>query len=607
MDRKSFLILLVSFGLLMAWYPLVNKLFPPLPAPEGTNAVTQAPRDIDTNKSGASQPVPATPSPAPPVTPLDTSKIIRPEVAEETVTVTNENARYTFTTHGGGLKLIELIKYPATISCDRKQTTNRNRLATLNDRAGRPAMAFVGGEALEGDGLFKLTVMPFGLRAEKALSNGLHVIKDFALSTNYLVKATNRIENRSSQPVPLPPHECIVGTATPMGNRDESMMMGVQWYNGKKAEDAVASSAGCFSGRPQTEYMGGSSNVFWAAAFNQFFAIVGVPAQPAARLRAHKVNFPPPSKEELDADSKTWAQPFGYQVSFVYSGTTLAPNQSLEHSFDLYAGPKEYYALSLLGRNLDLVMRFGVFGFFAKGLLLSLKGLFAITHNYGAAIIVITILIKLFFWPLTNASTKSMKRMAALQPQMKALQEKYKDDPRKMNMKLMEFMKENRVSPLGGCLPMVLQIPVFIGFYQMLQSAIELRGAGFLWACDLSQPDTVFVIPGLGFIPFFGIPGSGLPINPLPLMMGVTMLWQARLTPPSPGMDPVQQSIMKYMPLMFMVFLYNFSAGLTLYWTVQNLLTILQMKVTKATDPKKQPAARPASPTVLAPKKKRQP
>src|SRR5512140_494403 len=167
-----------------------------------------------------------------------------------------------------------------------------------------------------------------------------------------------------------------------------------------------------------------------------------------------------------------------------------------------------------------------------------------------------------------------MKRMQALQPQMKAIQEKYKDDPVTMNKKTMEFMKEHKVSPLGGCLPMLLQIPVFFGFYRMLQSAIELRGAHFLWAQDLSTSDTVWTIPGVEF-----------PINPLPLLMGATMLWQARMTPPSPGMDPVQQKIMKYMPLMFMVFLYNFSAGLTLYWTVQNLLTILQTKLTRtATD-----------------------
>jgi YidC/Oxa1 family membrane protein insertase len=162
-----------------------------------------------------------------------------------------------------------------------------------------------------------------------------------------------------------------------------------------------------------------------------------------------------------------------------------------------------------------------------------------------------------------------MKRMAALQPQMKAIQDKYKDEPAKMNQKVMEFMKENKVSPLGGCLPMVIQIPVFFGFYKMIQTAIELRGASFLWATDLSQADTVAHV-------------AGFPINPLPLVMGVTMLWQARLTPPSPGMDPMQQKIMKYMPLMFMVFLYNMSAGLTLYWTVQNLLTIAQMQLTKA-------------------------
>jgi YidC/Oxa1 family membrane protein insertase len=174
---------------------------------------------------------------------------------------------------------------------------------------------------------------------------------------------------------------------------------------------------------------------------------------------------------------------------------------------------------------------------------------------------------------------------------MKAIQEKFKDDPAKMNKKVMEFMKENKVSPLGGCLPLLLQIPVFIGFFQMVQSAIELRGAAFLWVWDLSRPDTIFVIPGLDFN-----------VNPLPLLMGGTMLWQASLTPPSPGMDPTQQKIMKYMPLIFLFMLYNYSAGLTLYWTVQNLLSIAQMKLTKAADGKTAPAAPAVS---VAPKKKK--
>jgi YidC/Oxa1 family membrane protein insertase len=200
---------------------------------------------------------------------------------------------------------------------------------------------------------------------------------------------------------------------------------------------------------------------------------------------------------------------------------------------------------------------------------------------------VITAIIKLLFWPLTQASTRSMKRMSALQPQMKALQEKYKEDPQKMNKKLMEFMRENKVSPLGGCLPILLQLPVFFGFYTMLQSAIELRGASFLWTSDLSQPDTLFMIPVIG-----------IPFNLWPILMGAAQLWQTSMTPPSPGMDPAQQKIMKYMPLMFVFILYNFSAGLALYWTVQNLLSIVQMKLIKnePTGAKPGAGATPAKP-----------
>jgi YidC/Oxa1 family membrane protein insertase len=132
---------------------------------------------------------------------------------------------------------------------------------------------------------------------------------------------------------------------------------------------------------------------------------------------------------------------------------------------------------------------------------------------------------------------------------------------------------------------MLLQIPVFFGFYRMILSATELRGAPFLWACDLSKPDTIFVIPGLDF-----------PVNPLPRLMGATMLWQASLTPPSPGMDPMQQKMMKYMPLLFLFILYNFSAGLTLYWTVQNLLTIAQTKLTKTAPATNAQALAPGKP-----------
>ncbi len=599
MDRKSFIVLSVSFVLLMLWYPLTNWLFPPIPISRGTNGVATA-----TGRIAATNGAPAVKmeTPVPPPAEIDTRLVaLTPGVPEETLAIENDNARYTFSSYGGGLKLVELKRFPASVDCNAKTKPGANVLATLNSPAPVPVMSVLGVDGLDGQGVFRMTRTASGLRAEKSFTNGLSLVKEYQLSTNYLLKTAVRFENTSRQPIALPAQEWVVGTATPIGLRDESLYLGFQWYNGTRTEDLNESwfanrTLGCFPGSPRTEFDAGASNVFWAAVHNQFFAVVAVPAEPAPRIVARHVNLPAPTKEELAADSKILAQPYGFQTGFLYPGALLQPGQRLERAFDIYAGPKEYNTLARLGHNLDLVMKFGFFGFFAKGLLLSMNGLHALGLAYGAAIVVITVIIKLLFWPLTKASTRSMKRMSALQPQMKALQEKYKDDPRKMNQKLMEFMKENRVSPLGGCLPMLLQIPVFIGFYTMLQSAIELRGAGFLWACDLSRGDTIGMIPGLNF-----------PINPMPLLMGATMLWQARLTPPSPGMDPVQQKIMKYMPLMMMVFLYNFSAGLTLYWTVQNLLTIAQMKLTKSTDPVVKAGGKPlvSAPKGSVPKRKK--
>jgi YidC/Oxa1 family membrane protein insertase len=246
---------------------------------------------------------------------------------------------------------------------------------------------------------------------------------------------------------------------------------------------------------------------------------------------------------------------------------------------------------SALNNNIDAIMGYGgFFGFFSKALLLSMNTLHQAFHlQYGWVIILITVIIKVVFWPLTQASTRSAKRMQMLQPQIKAMQEKYKDDPVKAQRKMMEFWKEHKINPMSGCLPTLIQMPVFFGFFAMVRSAIELRGASFLWVGDLSSPDTLFIIPGINF-----------PLNLLPLIMGATMLWQAHLTPPSPGMDQAQAKLMRYMPLMFLVFLYNYSAGLTLYWTVQNLLSIVQTKLIRT-----RLDAQPVKAPVLTPQPKK--
>jgi YidC/Oxa1 family membrane protein insertase len=571
MDRKSIIILFLSFLLLLIWFPMMEHFYPRRPAPRATNDVETVTEPLRPPVTRDVSPELRAPAQPPRTRPGD-------EIPEQLVVLESESAIYTFTSHGGGVKLVEIKGHPESIDCSRPVPGER-RLAGLNRKAPAPALSLHGGEAIQGDGIFQLRRHgPNTVIAEKTLENGLYLRKEFHLGTNFLFNTRVLLENRSREPMALPAQEWVVGTATPLGYHEEAHVMGVFWYDGARDQHITDSwfqnrTLGCFPGTPRAVYQAGNGDVHWAAVHNQFFTMAVIPAQPAQQIVSRKIPLPPPDPEILQADRGALRNPTGFQTSMVYPAAILAANQSIEREYTVYAGPKEYKELSRLGarmeNELDRVMDFtGFFGFFAKALLLSMNGLNALGLSYGLSIIGITVIIKLLFWPLTNASTRSMKRMAALQPQMKALQEKYKEDPKKMNQKLMEFMKENKVSPLGGCLPMLLQIPVFIGFYKMLQSAIELRGESFLWACDLSQADTVFRL-------------GGFPFNPLPLIMGVTMLWQARMTPISPSMDPMQQKLMRYMPLMFVGFLYNMSAGLTLYWTVQNLLTIVQMKLTK--------------------------
>ena len=605
MDRKSIIVLSVCFVLFVLWAQLTPRFYPPKLISR-TNTIASA-----TN-------VAASPNTATSLEAANQAPWIAPKsgAPEELVVVANDLARYTFTSHGGGLKLVELLKYPESVSKASKASTVARRVATLNAQAQQPVLSLQGSETLVGDGIYKLGNFSgtwtdgtngaravSGIRAEKLLTNGLFVVKEFELGSNYLVNVRVRFENRAAQALMLPPQQWVSGTATPLDAQDDEALVGLHWYDMVAKSDHTVDRAhfdnktlGCFPGTPRTEYRQ-AGNVSWVSAHNQFFFVALMPGAPAAEVTATKFGVPPPSREEMAAHPGSRANQFAFQANMHFAATNLAAGQTLEQQFILFAGPKEFRTLeriaAQLKNELDSVMGYGgFFGFFSRLLLLSMNGLNALGLSYGLAIIAITVIIKLLFWPLTQASTRSMKRMQKLQPQMKAIQEKFKDDPAKMNKKTMEFMKEHKVSPLGGCLPLVLQIPVFIGFFKMVQSAIELRGASFLWASDLSRPDTIFTIPGMDFN-----------VNPLPLLMGGTMLWQASLTPPSPGMDPAQQKIMKYFPLIFLFMLYNYSAGLTLYWTVQNLLSIAQMKLTKTVDEPAPKAALPAS--ALAPKKKK--
>jgi len=601
MDRKGIAILVVAFGLMVSWPWMVTQIYPPKPVdPASTNKVAQAAASGTAAPAASSTPAPvaAVAAVAPPQ--------LGAGAPEQTLVLENDKVRATFSSLGGGLKHVELKDYRARIH--RSKEDPDTELAALNKPAFVPAFTHVNTEALTGDGVFGLSRIAGGIRAEKTLAGGLKVVKEFRLTTNFQFQATVRIENIGGQPVAVPAQELVIGTGSPMDPHETPDQQGAHWFNGEKAEhfdSARFSNAtlGCIPGTPFTEIQAGNTNVLWASVHNRFFTLIAVPEKPADRLVVRDYPLIAPSKEQMANDGKLNPKPEAYQAAFLYPAATLAPGAVLERKYEGYAGPKEYFTLSRLDPQLDLVMDLtGFTGFFAKGLLLSLNGLHQFIPSYGWCIIAITVIIKGLFWPLTAASTRSMKRMQAIQPQLAAVKEKYKDNPSKLNEQTLKVMKDNKVNPAAGCLPMLIQFPVFIGFFFMLRTAIELRGESFLWAWDLSQPDTLFVIPGLGFFPFLGVAGVGLPVNLLPLLMGCTSLYLASLTPMSPQMDPAQQKMMKYMPVFFTLFLYNYSSGLTLYWTVQNLITILQTKLTKMNADKQEPAAS-AGPTSLLKRK----
>ena len=245
----------------------------------------------------------------------------------------------------------------------------------------------------------------------------------------------------------------------------------------------------------------------------------------------------------------------GFMESVVSSPQlTVNPGQSVTVSHRLFVGPKDIDILKSQGNSLEQSLDLGWFTVIAKPLLYTLKFFYGYVGNYGVAIIIVTIILKALFFPLTHKSYKSMKDMQKIQPKMAALKEKFKDDRDAMNKAVMELYRDHKVNPLGGCLPMVVQIPVFFALYKALMFSIELRHAPFfLWVTDLADKDPYYVTP---------------------VIMGITMFVQQKMTPSQ--MDPIQQKMMLALPVVFTFMFLSFPSGLVLYWLVNNVLTIGQ-------------------------------
>jgi YidC/Oxa1 family membrane protein insertase len=277
-------------------------------------------------------------------------------------------------------------------------------------------------------------------------------------------------------------------------------------------------------------------------------------------------------------------------AQYVQPEKMIQPGTQYTYEYQLFMGPKRMDELKQVGNDLDKVVDFGMFDFIAKPCVWLMNVFYGVIPNYGVAIIILTVLVKILLWPLGSKSYKSMSEMKKLQPLMQEIRQKYKHDKKKMNQEVMGLYRTYKINPLGGCLPMVVQLPVFFALYRMLYEAIELRHAPFLlWIDDLSAPDRLlrfdFSIP-------FMEPPYGIPV--LTLIMGATMLLQQKMSPPMGDatqakmmmfmpiiLDATQAKMMMFMPIIFTVIFINFSSGLVLYWLVNNILSIAQQYYTQ--------------------------
>lgn len=318
----------------------------------------------------------------------------------------------------------------------------------------------------------------------------------------------------------------------------------------------------------------------WAAVRTKYFTAAVIPRTREA------LGVDIEGRSEQVADVQVKAYSFALEMP-------LLEKQEAADSFWVYLGPLDYKTVKSYGVGLEKMMNFGwsVIRPISIAVLLALQAMHKVIPNYGIVLILFSLLVKVIVYPLTRKSYKSMKHMQQLQPKMAELKEKYANDPQRLNRETMKLYKEHGVNPLGGCLPTLLQMPLLYALFIVFQSTIELRGAAFFaWIKDLSAPDTIVHLP-------VSLPFYGSNVNILPLVMGATMIWQQKMT----MQDPKQKALVYLMPIMFVVLFNNFPSGLTLYYTMFNVFTIIQQKLIKDKEPaapegpsrKKTPAWKP--------------
>jgi YidC/Oxa1 family membrane protein insertase len=493
----------------------------------------------------------------------------QPELPEQTSSLKSDVAKMDFSNVRGGLTQIELLQYKA--EDDHPVILSNDRTPAIGAISRNPSNWQDTGYKLADDQANS------SITLTKDFGNNIQVTKTYTvgkaagLQDPFQLKLAIEFKNTGTSAQDVPGFFVNTGAAQPMHANDRStytafdwdregkyQQITVDWFNPSSFLFLFQTSAG------HDIYSATGDQISWAAVADQYFAtILQSKDKSAVQVWAKR----DPISNDLN-QRPAWS----IQGALGFPGFSLQPGETKSKEFVVYAGPKEYNRLSKLGDDLDAVLNFGLpFGPLSKGLLIMMNTIHAFVRSYGLAILLMTVIIRSLLWPIQNVSMKSMRKMAKLSPLINELKVKYKDDQQRMNQEMMKLYKEYNINPLAGCLPMLIQIPIFFAFYAMLGSAVELRDSSFLWVRDLSQPDTVAHI-------------FGFPLNIIPLVSAATQVWQLRITPKTG--DASQQRILLIMPIVFLFICYNFAAALSLYYTASNLFTILQTYLTmKQTEP----------------------
>jgi YidC/Oxa1 family membrane protein insertase len=528
MDKRAIIGIALSIMVLIIYQEWITRYYGPAPVSPPTPAGSEA------TKSAAPT-VPAAVSPAP-ATPVEPAAPAAAQSAKE-VRIETDNYIAVFTTLGARLKSFKFKNYRASVSRDSPpfemiQTAPGVPLplgvrwqasAPFDD--GNLVYALQGGDAvLKGDAKASLSF-------QGQAPNGSVITKTFAFTGSiYPIQLNVAVKTGDGSAV-VPEVLVTDKSDHTVVNHDAPFEGFLALIDNKIKREAAAEAA------KGHEFTG---DVSWAGFGHTYFLFALLP--------------------ENGAQHKVSVRQAGTALTAAISGP--APNGH----YVLFIGPKELDILQSAGKGIDRAIDFGYFGFISIPLLYVLHFFHRFTASYGLDIILLTVIIKILMWPLTHKSFMSMKSMQKLQPQMEKLRERYGNDKEKLNKEIMEMYRRHGVNPLGGCLPMVLQFPVFIGLYNALSTPIELRHAPFLWINDLSRPDWEALPMELAGWHF------GIPI--LTLLMGASMFVQQWMTPAAG--DPNQRKLMLMMPLIFTFMFVSFPAGLTVYWLVNNILSIAQ-------------------------------